>query len=218
VNSPHKAGICPLDCLNSGHKRTSTPLGFPIQPNVPVPCLNMTPRSPHRPHPKTTTISRRLRNRADQTLYIQPPEIPRLRSVRPRRAATLPQPHHEPLESRRQQSQKRFEDWDTEDLGVESQISRTSNCVEVGAHHQSVNILAQRLETSPHVPLQSSIQGLVSTEPRVVTEYQQLQYPTPEFPPSPHPSVSGSLDFGVPFSATDPRQSQNPYIDLQDMR
>ncbi|OCL08705.1 hypothetical protein AOQ84DRAFT_376505 [Glonium stellatum] len=46
----------------------------------------MTPRSP-KPL-KSSTISRRLRSRAEQNLSVQPPEIPQLRNLRSRRAAT----------------------------------------------------------------------------------------------------------------------------------
>jgi hypothetical protein len=178
----------------------------------------MTPRSPHTQHRKTTTISQRLRTRADQHLSIQPPEIPRLRRVRPHRAATLPEPHFEALDSQRQNSHQDFQNWDTGDLAKELAIIGDSDSVEVAIHHQSVHILAQRLETSQHVPLRGSIPGLVATEPQVSPEYQQLQYSAAGYPPSLLPSASGAPDFEVPLSTTDSRQLHDPYINLQDMR
>jgi hypothetical protein len=178
----------------------------------------MTPRSPHTQHHKTTTISRRLRTRADQDLSIQSPELPRLRRVRPHRAATLPEPHPEALDSQRQKSHQDFQNWDTGDLVKESAISGDSDSVEVAIDHQSVHILAQRPETSPHVSLRSSIPGLVATETQVSLEYQQLQYPAPGYPPSLLSSASGAPDFEVPLSTTDSRQLHDPYINLQDMR
>jgi hypothetical protein len=177
----------------------------------------MTPRSSHTQHHKTTTILRRLRNRADQDISIQPPEIPRLRSVRPRRAATLPEPHPEALDSPRQKSLQHFQTWDTGDLAEEPQISGLSDSVK-SSTHQPVHILAQRVETNPHVSLRGSIPGLVATELQVSPEYQQLHYSTPGYSLSLLPSACGAPDFEVPLSTTDSRQLHDPYINLQDMR
>jgi hypothetical protein len=178
----------------------------------------MTPRSPHRQHHKSTTISQRLRNRADQHLSIQPPEIPRLRSVRPRRAPTPPERHHEPLHTRSQTSPQSFTEWNIEDRASESHISGVSDPVQVGVHHQSVDTLAQRLETSPLDSLQDVIPDLVSIASPTGSHFQQLQYSAPELSPTPLTSVPETLSFEVPLATRDPTQLHNPYIDLQDMR
>jgi hypothetical protein len=178
----------------------------------------MTPRSPRRQHHKSTTISQRLRNRADQQLSTQPPEIPRLRSVRPRRAPTLPESHDEPLDSHRQNSHQNFKEWDLEDRAIASHISGISNSVEVGAHRQPVDILAQSLETSPHAALRGAVPDLVPTGSPIRPQYQQLQNSASVFPPTPFTSVPDSFDFEAPLAPTNPRQTHNSYIDLQDMR
>jgi hypothetical protein len=178
----------------------------------------MTPRSPHRQHHKSTTISQRLRNRADQHLSIQPSEIPRLRSVRPRRAPTPPEPHHEPLHTRSQTSPQSFREWNIEDRSPESHISGVSDSVQVGAHHQSVDILAQKLQTSPLDSLQDAVPNLVSVGSPTGTHFQQLQYSAPGFSATPLTSVPDTLHFEVPLATTDPRQLHDPYIDVQDMR
>jgi hypothetical protein len=178
----------------------------------------MTPRSPHRQHHKSTTISQRLRNRADQHLPIQPSEIPRLKSVRPGRAPTPPEPHHEPLHTRSQTSPQSFREWNIADRAPESHISGVSDPVQVGAHHQSVDILAQRLETSPLDSLQDAVPNLVSTGSPTSTHFQQLQYSAPGLSTTLPTSVPDTLHFEVPLATTDPRQLHNPYIDLQDMR
>jgi hypothetical protein len=178
----------------------------------------MTPRSTKQQHPKTTTISRRLRYRADQLLSNQSSEIPQLRSVRPRRAATLPEPRHDPLDSQRQNLPQNLVAWETADFieGPQSsrRISHSASVIE-----QSVDqLLAQTLDFSPHSSPQGSCSALVSTEPRTIRDYQQAQYPQPGLPPSPLPSVSSNFDFEAPLPSTDPQQSHHPFIDLQDMR
>jgi hypothetical protein len=179
----------------------------------------MTPRSPNQQHQKSTTISRRLRQRAEQNLSVQPPEIPRLRNVRPRRATTLTEPHHEPLQSRHQYPQQHLVDWQKEELDVAFQISATAEVHQRITPRQSVEHLhAQSLDINSHTSPQPPSAAFVPTEQKIARDHQHAHHPAPTFPPSPLPSVTGSLDFEVPLSITDPSQSQNPFLDLQDMR
>ena len=178
----------------------------------------MTPRSPKQQHPKTTTISRRLRNRADQELSVQPPEIPQLRSVRPRRAATLPTPRHDPLVLQPPESHPPPLFWETKDAVGEVELSGTSHPAELCENQPVDLVLAQALNFGPYDSVRGSHSELVpTTEPHSNQNYQPLQTSETELPPSPLPSVSGNLDFELPLSA-DPQLSHNPFIDLQDMR
>jgi len=175
----------------------------------------MTPRSPNQQHPKTTTISRRLRNRAVQNLSAQPPPIPRLRSVRPRRAATLPTSRHEPSHFQPLESHQPSTLWETEELAEDLQHSLTSNPARI-VKHQPVDALT--LDFGPYDSAQSSrIEVVSATEPHTAQEYGHHQASASETSPLPLPSVSGSNVFELPLS-TDPQQPHNPFIDLQDMR
>lgn len=159
----------------------------------------MTPRSPKQ-HPKTTTISRRLRSRAQQNLSVQPPEPLQLRSVRPRRAATLPEPHLDTLQLHPRFSPTR---------GL--QASGASHALETSQQQQDIL-------HSPHTSPQVSNSGPVTTAHSTISNFRISPLSAFEFPPSPLLSVSSSLDFEVSLSSTDHQQPQNPLIDYQDMR
>jgi hypothetical protein len=176
----------------------------------------MTSRSPTQQYPKTTTISRRLRYRADQGFSVQPPEIPRLRNVRPRRAATLPEPHYKPLDSHRQGSDQLLEGLRHEDLASNLQISCTLKPAEIDAQAQPVDSLGQTLDLRPYNSPPGS--AIVTNQTRSLSDLAQSHYLVSDFPPSPLPSVSGSLEFDLSSSYTNHQQSHNSYIDPQDMR
>ncbi|KAH8727063.1 hypothetical protein GQ44DRAFT_738372 [Phaeosphaeriaceae sp. PMI808] len=172
----------------------------------------MTTRSPKHQHPKTTIISRRLRNRTDRALSIQPSEI---RNTRPHRAATLPEPPrhktinpqlHEPLQSPAI--------WGTKDITKNPPFA--SNLAQVG-EDQSLHVLVSQ---NTHFNSYDSTQGLrpvlLPTEPPTTRDYQQPPNPALKFPISPRPSVSGSLDFDF-LSSTKPQESHSPFVHLQDM-
>jgi hypothetical protein len=176
----------------------------------------MTSRSPGQ-HSQSTTVSRRLRYPVDQNLSVRPPEVPRLRNVRPHRAATLLEPRHDQLDPERQVPYQLPVNSSDEDFTVDPQPSSASQLVNVGALSEQVTqYLARNLEFSPH----SSPQGFatLTAVPQGVEDIPLPPYFASGFPPSPLPSVTGSLDFEVPLPGTDLQQSHTPFLDLQDMR
>jgi hypothetical protein len=196
----------------------SIPLGSPVT-NVSVPPLNMTPRSPAQQHQRSTTISRRLRYRADQNLSTQPPVIPRSRNVRPRRATTLPEPHHDLLHSRHQPSQQHLVDWQHEDLVRDTQTSSNSRSLRISALHRPVNLpLAPNLDFTPHDSPQDSSPSLVPTEPPTPQSYQLTPYSPSDLLAVQNSVVPSSLNFEVPLPDPDPQQPHSPFVELQDMR
>lgn len=177
----------------------------------------MTPRSPnHYQHPKTTTISRRLRNRADQNLSVQPPGISQSRGVRPRRAATLPAPRHNPVDYQTPESHPSSLAWDSPDV-FETKPPRTlSSPLTAEENRPNDQLLAQLVGSY------EGARGLHSNfvpnpDHRTNRNYQVQPTPGLGFLPSPLPSVSGSHDFELRLSA-DPEQSHDPFLELQDMR
>lgn len=159
----------------------------------------MTPRSPKQHH-KTTTISRRLRSRAQQNLSVQPPESLQLRSVRPRRAATLPEPHLDTLQLHHQFGPNR---------GLLARGS--SNSLQTSQRQQE-------FVHSPNTSPQGSSPGPPIVELPTVHNFQVSPFSAFDYPPSPLPSVSGSLDFEVSLSSTNPQHPHNPLVDFQNMR
>ncbi|KAH7393876.1 hypothetical protein DE146DRAFT_110733 [Phaeosphaeria sp. MPI-PUGE-AT-0046c] len=159
----------------------------------------MTPRSTKQHH-KSTTISRRIRSRAQQNLSVQPPETVQLRSVRPRRAATLPEPHLDTLQVRHQFLQQQ--------LG--GSISGNPNSSETSRRLQG---FAHSPQNSPQGPSP----GPTATEYPTTQNFQLSPLTAFEPSPSPLPSVSDSLDFGVSLSSADPQHPHNTLVDFQDM-
>lgn len=170
----------------------------------------MTPRSPtQQPQPKTTTISRRLRNRADQHLSVQPPELPQLRGLRSRRAATLPSNRRTSTSFPVQEAH--LNAWNTEHTNT-LQRSSTSHPAELA--HSNL-LLQEALDIATfHSPrdTSSALVSLHSAEP----EHYQVQPNSPaDLLPSPLPSLSGS------HTATEFDYSESPHdssLELQDMR
>lgn len=169
------------------------------------------------PQPKTTTISRRLRNRADQNPSVQPPEIPQLRGVRSRRAATLPAPRHNPVDYQTPESHPSSLAWDAPDILENIPQSNTSTLTSTETQPTGLH-LSQPLDFPPYEYPQGSQAELVpDTENRAIRNYEPQPTARLSFPSSPLPSVSGSHDFDLRVS-TDPEQPQDPFLDLQDMR
>ncbi|KAH7378734.1 hypothetical protein BKA66DRAFT_420937 [Pyrenochaeta sp. MPI-SDFR-AT-0127] len=174
----------------------------------------MTPRSPNKHHQtKTTTISRRLRNRTDQNLSIQLPELPQSRALRSYRAAS---PRHNPADYQTPESQPLSLAWDAPDILKSIRRSATSIPPTIEETPSSNLLLAQTLD----FPTYESPRGL---QPELVSSvgdrrprnYQQST-PALGFLPSPLPSVSGSHDFELRLSV-EPEQSHDPFLELQDM-
>jgi hypothetical protein len=210
---PHKARTSPHDHPRSGHRRTSTPPA-----DVALPHLNMTPRSPTHKHPKTATISRRLRNRADQHLALQPPELFRLTSARSYPAANLPEPRHTLLDTQRQDLQQDRVTWKFAYLTEDPRPSHTLYSARRVGHQPVYPDLEQTLAFSPHYSSHGSHPVPKSAEPQDVRDHQQRHLSVSGLPPSPLPSVSGSLDFEAPLTSAEPQQSRIPVVELQEMR
>jgi hypothetical protein len=188
----------------------------------------MTPRSPKQ-HSKTTTISRRLRNRAAQNLSVQPPEIPQARNIRPRRAATLPEAHHESVDLQSLDPQQPPIIWDAEQLPENTQFSRTSNLVGPFEQQPTGQFRAQSSRESYDVAQSTLSEPIPVTHPQSIHSYGNHQtsstellpstepLPSTELLPSPLPSVTERNDFKFPLAA-DTQQPHNPFIDPRDMR
>ncbi|KAF1839662.1 hypothetical protein BDW02DRAFT_5526 [Decorospora gaudefroyi] len=177
----------------------------------------MTHRSSKPHQPKTTTISRRLRDRADLHLSVQPPEFPQIRSVRPRRAATLPTPRHNPSDYQTAGTHTDSLAWNTSLLLTDTSPNDTPDPTNLAQARSHNLLLAQQLEFQPRdasgVP-DSGLATLASGQTSRVYQAQPTQ--TSDFLQSPLPSVSGSHDFELQLS-TDPDQPHGSFLELQDM-
>ena len=170
----------------------------------------MTPRSPTQlPHPKTTTISRRLRNRADQHLSVQPPEPSQLRGLRSRRAATLPSNRRTSTSYPVQEAY--LNSWHAHPDGT-LQRSSTSH----PAHLADSNLLLQNaLDIATYHSPRDAHTAPVSIHPGAPATYQVQPSSPADLLLSPLPSLSGS------HTATEFDYSESPHdssLELQDMR
>lgn len=177
----------------------------------------MTPRSPVQ-HPKSTTISRRLRNRADQHLSVQPPEIPQLRGLRSRRAATLPSTTRR-TSVNYQTEETHTSTWDPNLLDNFTR-SNTSHPTALVQNAEASLLLSQPLDLPPYHSPRGSPSAV---EPlSIVTEPESFDVqPASESDllPSPLPSLSGShtaTEFDLRLSA-EPEAPHDPSFELQDM-
>jgi hypothetical protein len=178
----------------------------------------MTHRSLKPHQPKTTTISRRLRDRADQNLSVQPPEIPQIRGARSHRAADLPTPRHNSIDYQTPGSHPLSLAWNTSH--VLEDIPPNSTCRPLTSdHNRSHNLsFARTLDFPHHESLRGSNSELASGTSLQGTRNSHGQ-PTqaPTFVSSPLSSVSGSNDIELQLSA-DLEQPDESFLDLQDMR
>jgi hypothetical protein len=168
----------------------------------------MTHRSePHQP--KTTTISRRLRDRADQNLSIQPPVIPQIRSIRSRRAATLPTPRHIP-DYHTPGSHPPLLAWDTSNVLEDIPRSNTPHPTNPKQNRSHDLLLARNLDLQPHGSPPESKSDIVPFAIHQTSRFDEAQSTQRlGFLPSPLSSASGSHDFELPHETL---------LDLQDMR
>jgi hypothetical protein len=164
--------------------------------------MTMTPRSPKNPEPqKTTTFLRKIRNRADQGLTAQPPELPQLRSLRSRRVTAFPAEGQASI-SHRPEETPFPPRWDR--ISTESSTSQFSSSPQL-------DVFSSR--GLPHIATNSSIAPRTSDFPVEATQESDLL-------PSPLPSLSGShtaTEFDLRISA-EPEFPHNSILELQDMR
>lgn len=180
----------------------------------------MTPRSP-KPTPKTTTISRRLRSRADQDLAIQPPELNQARTFRARRAATFSSirrtsVHYHPPQT----DEAPLPIWDTSEILEQFPRSNTSHPSALEEATPSDLLLPQPLGLTPYHSPQHSPSALARLPGNQGPDsYGLPSVSSSEFLPSPLPSLAGSLPAGdYEFGIHTESDHHNPSVELQDMR
>jgi hypothetical protein len=177
----------------------------------------MTPRSPkqHQPPSKTTTISRKLRNRTDQNISIQPPELAQLRSLRTqRRATTLPSVRRTSVHYPSEETDTPAWDPDALDAYTRSTTSHPTRLV--SSLHSELLSQPLHLEIFHHHQASRPILASLST----AQGYKVLPASCSELIPSPLPSLSGShpaTEFDLRLSV-EPEPSHNTSLELQDMR
>jgi len=178
----------------------------------------MTHRSTQTHHPKTTAISQRLRDSADQNLPIQPPEIPLIRSARPRRAATLPTPRHNPIDYQTPNSRPPLLACKTSHARDSNPPGSNSPAIRVEQDPSHRLLAAQTLDLLSHETPQAPYPGFGAITGHYSSHTQQSQQiQSLELLPSPLTSASGSHDFEVPLSA-DSGQPHGSLFTSQDMR
>ncbi|KAF2176400.1 hypothetical protein K469DRAFT_723246 [Zopfia rhizophila CBS 207.26] len=177
----------------------------------------MTPRSPKQ-QAKTSTISRRLRFRADQNLSVQPPELPQLRTLRSRRAATLPSTRRISVNYQPEEAHSPL--WDPSEILDPFPRGNTSHPTGLEENPTSGLLLSQPLEFTPYHSPQCSPTELVP----ISTQSESEHYEVPpssgsDLLPSPLSSLSGShtaaeYELRLSTEAEDPRDHS---VELQDM-
>lgn len=166
-------------------------------------------------HPKTTTISRRLRNRADQNLTVQPAEISQLRNVPPRRVAAQPTLDYDPSTYQNPQSQHTPLDWEA---GTLARSRSHSLLTRTGAETSTDVSETQHLHSRPDYAIQNSPGELITGRESLASRaYSPVPASASGFGSSSLPLVSDSHNFDLPF-ATAHEAPLSPYIELQDMR
>jgi hypothetical protein len=177
----------------------------------------MTPRSPkqHQAPLKTTTISRKLRNRADQDISIQPPELAHLRGLRTqRRAVTLPSVRRTSVNCSSGDTQTPAWDPNLLDAYTRSTTSHPTGLVQ----NLHSGLLSQPLDLATFHPHRTEPPTLASIS--TGQGYEALPASDSELLPSPLPSLSGShtaTEFDLRLSV-EPEPPHNSSLELQDMR
>jgi hypothetical protein len=178
----------------------------------------MTHRSPNPHQPKTTTISRRLRDRADQNLSVQPPEIPQIREARSHRAADVQTPRHNPIDYQTPGSHPLSLAWNTSHVLEDIPPNSTFHLLPSDQDSSLGPPFAQTSYSTHHESLQdSSSRPAHSVSPQTLRTPHSQPSRAPTFSPSPLTSVSGShgSELQVPV---DVGQSDDSFLELQDMR
>jgi hypothetical protein len=177
----------------------------------------MTHRSSNPHQPKTTTISRRLRDLADQNLSVQPPEIPQIRGARSHRAADLPTPRHNSIDYQTGSHPLSLA-WNTSHVLEDIPSNNTLHSL-TSDHTPSQNpTFAQTLDFPHHKSPRGPNSELASSAGLEATRIP-LDQPTraSTFVSSPLSSVSGSNNLELQLSA-DLEQPNESFLELQDMR
>jgi len=178
----------------------------------------MTDRSPKPHQPKTTTISRRLRDRADQNLSVQPPEIPQIRGARSHRAANLQTPRHNPIDYQTPGSHPLSLAWNTSHVLEDIPPDSSFHLLTSHRDRSPDSSLAQTTYSAHHEPLQDSNPGLAhSVSPQSLRTPHSQPSRALTFFPSPLTSVSGNHDLELQLPV-DVGQSDDSFLELQDMR
>jgi hypothetical protein len=161
-------------------------------------------------HPKTTTISRRIRNRADLSISVQPPAIPLLKQSRSRRTTSLPTPTYNPIKYQTPNTGPSSSSWGSKQ--VTSDFSPNE-------HPSTDLLLAQSLDLSSYaLPNEPKRQSGPVLGPPILHDYQIIQADISRHPLSPiPPSRSGTISRGAPLS-TGQEQVHIPLPELRDMR
>lgn len=182
----------------------------------------MTIRSP-KPHPKTATISRRLRSRADQNLSVQPSELPQLRGLRTRPAPTrsVSSQRHISVDYQTDETDTLASIWNPPEVHDTFTRSNTSHPSGLEEPPSSCLLLSQPLALSPFHSPHPSPAGLVpiSTQPEP-EHYEVHPPPGSDLIPSPLPSLSSchtAADYDLRLS-TEPEQPHDTSVEIQDMR
>lgn len=176
----------------------------------------MTLRSPKQQPPKSVTNSRKIRNRADQSLAIQPPELPQLKDLRTHRTNALPvvrSSHHQP-------ENIHTPTWNSSG-STASARNNTSHPSGFAQDPHSGVLLSQPLGSTHYLSSRPSNLAIPPQSPtpdspeyaiRATSESDLLQ--------SPLPSLSGShtaTEFDLRISA-EPEPPHDSYFKAQDMR
>jgi hypothetical protein len=165
-------------------------------------------------HPKTTTISRRLRNRVNQDLSAQPAEISQLRNVHPRRTTAQPALDYDPTSYQSPESHRTSLDWEAATV---AQHSTHSLFTHIGAETSTDVLETQDPLLRPDY-IQNSQGGRNTVDEPRAPPYHSPNSASPSRPdPSQPRSVSDSHNFELSFAEVH-EQPLTPYIELQDMR
>lgn len=175
----------------------------------------MTIRSPNPNQTlKSSTCSRRLRNRADQGLCIQPPQLPHSRPQRSHRASLLSSTRPISVSYPSENPQTVWDPSSDVDSFTRSNISAPSGFI----HNQPSELLPGLTNTLTFPPQQQSPNRISQSTSQLIPGH----YATAESDllPSPLPSLSGSysaVDFDLDLS---PEPENHPHIptELQEMR
>jgi hypothetical protein len=170
--------------------------------------------NPHQP--KTTTISRRLRDRADQNLSVQPPEIPQIRGAHSCRAASLPTPRHNPIDYQTELRPPSLA-WNTSHiLDDTSQTHPPQPTFSDQDHFQDLTS-AQTTDLSLHGPRQHSEPRVVPAARNQPARINHIQ--TTQSQQTPSPSLSTASNHSLKLqSLAEFEQPHEPFLELQDMR
>lgn len=166
----------------------------------------MTPRSPGH-HSKTTTFSRRLRNRADQNISLPQLEIRHIRSARPRRVATLHPSRHGTVNYRPQDTNTPLLVWTNASISSDNKPTHALESSNLGQTQPDHNLLAPILDFAAYTTSQTSNLELAS--PSVLQASAS--------PDSILSSASTKHHLGLPLSIH-PRQTFPNSVDLREMK